>query len=454
MERKELLKYLKGRVSEVLAQKTENDVQAWHEFLSMHPADIAEFLTDLNDEDTVSFFRALPHALEAAVFEHFSLFTKGTLLRSLDENRLVSLLQTIPADELTDLFDELSDDELKKYLKLLHKQEREKVLSLMKFNPESAGGIMDTDVFTLTKDFTVGKSIQILQRLQPQYDLHRFIYVTDRTQKLVGFIRLEDLVLEKSDVRLSKILRKNELVAHADQDREEVAQQMVHYKLTIVPVVDRNNTFLGVISAKTLVEIIEQEASEDLYRISALVPIKEPYFEAPFMKLLYERSSILIILFLAQSLSQIIMEANSELLGEFLVFFVPALSSTGGNTSGQTSALVIQGLASGDIKPYNVARFLTREFMMALAIASIMAVFAFGRVFILYRRFWESIAISSSLFFIVLVAVVLGSAIPLLLKRFNIDPAFSAGPFLATIMDVLGIFIFCSLTQILLKTIL
>jgi magnesium transporter len=371
-------------------------------------------------------------------------------LSFLTDTERTDILHDLYTDELTDLFDLLSDEELKKYLSLLHKSDREKVLSLLKFDPESAGGIMDTDVLTLIEDFTVEKSVKLLQRLQPRLEIHREIYVTDRTNHLVGHIHLEDLVLRHPQARIESFLKKNELIASAYEDREEVVKKMVHYDLTTVPVVGDNDYFLGVIPSSTLVDVIEQEAGEDVYRISALTPIKQTYFETPFFKLMYQRSYILITLLIVESFSSTILKAYEVTLCGFLMYFIPMLVSTGGNTSSQTSALVIQGLATGEIYESNMKKFLWREFFMAAALALILGIAAFGRVYFSLGKAFESFAVSLSLSLIVLVSVLLGSFFPLILKRLNIDPAFSAGPFLATLMDILGILIYCFISKALL----
>lgn len=373
-------------------------------------------------------------------------------LSFLDGHDRAHLLSALPLDELTDFFDELSDDELKNYLKLLHKKDREKVLSLMQFDPETAGGIMNTDVITLMADFTIEKSIQILQRLQPSIELHQQIYVTNQDNELIGHINLEDLVLKNPKTRLSSILRKNELVFNVTADQETIAHQMVHYKLMTVPVVGDNNVFLGVIPSDTLVGIIEREAAEDVYKISALAPIKHTYFETPFAKLLYQRSSILIVLFLVQIFSSLIMIYYEKLLEGFLMLFVVMIQSTGGNSSSQSSAIVIQGLSSGELNSSNLQRFFRREALMALLVGGILAVVSFIRIYVLHKSSYHlaNIAVSISLGLIVVASMLLGSLIPVILRKLRLDPAFAAGPVLATMMDILGLWIYCFVSQLIL----
>lgn len=435
-------------IDAVLNEDTPQGKHLWHDFINLHHADIAKFLGDVDRDSTQRIFLKIPDQLKLEIFSHFSYSMKFFCLSFLDDHDRSHLLNSLPLDELTDFFDELSDEELKTYLKLLHTQDREKVLALMQFNPESAGGMMDTNVLTLMQDFTVEKSLQILQRLQPKQELHHQIYVTNQDNQLVGHINLEDLVMKKPQTRLSSILRETELIAPAHEDRETIAHQMVHYKLTTVPVVGDNNVFLGIIPSETLVEIIEQEAAEDVYKISALAPIKNTYFETSFFSLFYQRSSILVALLLLQTFSTLIIQYYEAILCGFFARFTTMLIGTGGNSSSQTSALVIQGIMSGEVNPQTARRFLMREFLMALSVASVLGVVSFIRIQLTQSKdLTSNLIVSFSLGIIVLVATMLGGIIPLLLKKLRLDPALSAGPFLATIMDVLGLLIYCFIAQ-------
>ncbi len=452
MDTEKTLAQVADNIATVAKQDSPLGVLLWQEFIKLHPADIAQFFSDLDKESVKILFKKFPHALKAHVFLYLSYSMKVYCLSFLEGHDRAHLLSALPLDELTDFFDELSDDELKNYLKLLHKKDREKVLSLMQFDPESAGGIMNTDVITLMADFTIEKSIQILQRLQPSIELHQQIYVTNQDNELVGHINLEDLVLKNPKTRLSSILRKNELVVNVQTDQEAIAHQMVHYKLLTVPVVGENNVFLGVIPSDTLVGIIEREAAEDVYKISALTPIKHTYFETPFLKLLYQRSSILIILFLVQIFSSLIMIYYQRLLEGFLLIFIAMIQSTGGNSSSQSSAIVIQGLSSGELNDSNMQRFFRREALMSLLMGTILAIVSFIRIYTMHTSsHLKNVAVSVSLGLIVVASMLLGSLIPIMLRKFRLDPAFAAGPVLATLMDILGLWIYCIVSSLILN---
>lgn len=451
MNQLKILQEIKDNIDNVIKQDTPLGTSLWHMLTELHPADIVDLISELDGQVAQQLFLTMPKELRLAVFEKFSVRLQEWCLDFLSELERAEALYALSIDALADLFDHVSDEDLKKYLNLLHRRARDQVISILQFDPESAGGIMETEVIALMQDFTVEKSVKMLQRLRPKRDIHQQIYVTNRQNQLIGHIALEDLVLHPPQTRISSFLQKNELVASADQDREEIAKQMVRYGLTSVPVVGDENYFLGVIPSDILMNILVAEATEDVQKMSALTPMKQAYFETPFFKLLYNRGYILIALLLAESFSGTILKAYEDTLYGVLIFFIPMLISTGGNTSSQTSAVVIQGMATGEIHSGTIRRFLKREFLTACALSCLLGIASFVRVYITYKSLWESVAVSLSVALVVLCAVSLGSIIPIMLKRLNIDPAFSAGPFLATLMDVFGILIYCYIAKLILS---
>ncbi len=448
MDIKNISQEIRDNIQAVISRDSPLGASLWHTLLEMHPADIADFLPTLDSKPMQKLFQDMPRNVKINVFCELSDNMKVYFLSFMQDQDRIEALDTLPTDELTDLFDLFSDDELKRYLNLLHKSSQEKVLSLLKFDPESAGGIMDVDVLTLIEDFTVAKSIQLLQRLRPYREIHRQIYITNRRHCLVGYINLEDLVLHKPTDRITTFMRDNKLVVQADEDREVASKDMIHYGLMSVPVVDQHNHFLGAITSDTLVDVVMEEASEDIQKMSALAPMKYPYFETSFFRILWERSYILIALLLAESFSSVILDAYETTLSPLLYSLIPMLISTGGNTSNQTSAIVIQGMATGEINKNNMSRFLQRELLMAGMMALILGITAFIRIFFFTEATTlEGITVSCALALLVMLAVTLGSCIPFVLRRLNIDPAFSAGPFLATVLDIIGVLTYCYIVR-------
>lgn len=451
MNTNNILDQVRENLATVIAQDSARGASLWKEFLSLHAADIADFLTHLSREQFAQIFQQFSIKQKYGVFQELSDPLKVYSLSCMTDAETVELLNILPADELTDVFDQLSEDDLKKYLGLLRKDVQTRVLSLLQFHPESAGGIMNTEALSFIETMSVGQCVGILKRLQSMRDVYQYVYVTDRANRLVGYITLEDLVLQDSEARIGSFMRESHLVVDANEDRESVAKKMVHYGLSSAPVVDEAHHLLGIIPSLTLVDVLVEEASEDVQKMSALVPMKESYFDTSFWRLFYERSRILIALLIAGSFTTTIMRAYETTLEVgFLWVFASMLTSAGGNTSSQTSAMVIQGLAVGDIQPSNMFKFLRREFLMACMIGCVLGLTAFLRVYFTINDVLQALIVSLSLALIVIVSVVFGSCIPLILRRFNIDPAFSAGPFLATLMDILGALIYCYVARLML----
>ena len=428
------------------------DKSVWSDFLTQHPVDIASFVADLSRRKFAYLFIKLPKKIKRNVFNELPDSLKAFSLSLLDDSDISFVLRRSTLNKLVNIFDYLSDSALKKYLSVLQKDDRERVLSLLRFDPESAAGVMDTDVFSLEFDLTVDKCVKLLQRIRSERELHHHIYVTNQFGKLVGHIHLEDLILGDPTKKIGSFARENKFVAKAHEDRELIAKEAVKYHFDCVPVVNDDNYFLGTISSEKIASVIGKEAGEDLYRMSALKPIRRTYFEISFARLVYQRSYILIILLLAQSISTMVLGHFESMLTGFLILFVTMLTSAGGNASSQTSAIAIQGLASGEINEDNTGKFMRREMLMALTIASILGVTAFARgYFTSPHSITGATIVGLTVFVIVLVATLFGFIFPLVLRRFNIDPAFSAGPFLTTLMDILGLIIYCYIGKLILS---
>jgi magnesium transporter len=423
----------------------------WHKLIDLHPADIADILDNLSQDLERTVFYSLPSALQADVFMELSDEKRHLMFAQADIESREVLINKLTIDEIVDFFDDLSDDQVNNYIKLVNKKEREKVLSLLEFPETSAGGVMNSNVFVLPQSMSVSKIIHLLQRIKPDKLLYRTIYVVDQKQKLVGSISLEDLVLQPAHSIIENFMEPIEHSQEAEIDQSIVAQYMLHYKLDIIPIVSKKNVFLGVITSKTMAQVVEDEAEEDIYRMAALSPIEDTYFQTSIKKLIYQRCSILALLLLIQSISTIIIGYYETVLAGFLFAYIGMITSTGGNSSSQVSVLAIQGLATGELKSSHMHRFVKRELIISSCIACFLSLISFVRVFAFTHRLAESIAISIALALVVIVSTIFGSYLPFALKRWSIDPAYSAGPLLATCMDIIGVMLFTIVSYYLLR---
>jgi len=442
---KKLFFQIENNIESVIKENTALGFDLWKLILQEHPADIAVLFSRFDDQIQTTLFQKLPKDLQGKVFEEFSENAQINLLVKLDTDRATSILKKMHADKLTELFDLLPDEDLNKYLRLLQRRQRAQIISRSNFELDSAGRIMNSDVVTLQKDFTVKKAISLLQRIGEKKELLQRIYITDKENKIVGHIKLDDLVLNKPDTPLKSILLKNELCIGTHEDQEDVAHQMHHYGLLTAPVVDQHSHFLGVITADDVLEVVKEEASEDVYKMSGLSPVEHPYFETSIWRLLWQRAPWLVGLLLLQSISSFVMSGFESVVNKYFIIsmFLTMLIGTGGNAGNQTSALVIRGLATGEITRKNGLKVLGREFGMSLLMASILVVVGFLRVYAFKPDLLSAASVSLALFLIVITSMLFGAFLPLLLERFNLDPAHSAAPFLATLMDIFGVLIYC-----------
>lgn len=442
----QLFEQIIEQLDDVIEQSSELGKELYKALLELHPADIAQFLETLPEQDFARIFRIIPVEQKTEIFAYLSDSNKAAAIAAVAPHDQATLLQSIPTSDFMSIIDFINDEQLNHYFQLMRQQDREDVINRLKADLDTAGGIMDTNVITLLDDFTVQQAIHLLQRIKPNQELHEQVFVTDRHKRLIGYIHLRDLVTQSPTKLIASFVHDCDYVAPSQTDKADVARLMKHYHITLVPVIDEHGHFVGVIPSSTLIEIIEEEAESDVYRISAMRPIRHSYFETPFFKLLYDRSSILVVLLLVESFSSTILHAYENTIAGFLLGYITMLISTGGNSSSQTSALVIQGLAAGEINASNTKRFLKREILMAFALACVLAVAAFGRVYLAEGNALGAFAVATSIFAVVMLAISLGSTMPLFLQKMGIDPAFSAGPVLATIMDILGLFLYCSIS--------
>ena len=390
-----VLQRVSQNIDEVIARKTDLGIALWELLVQEHPADIAQFIISIPQPQATAIFLPLDKDLKLEIFGYLPEFARAELITDMPVQDKQFILTHTHADDISDMFAYLSDEELKECLKLLNKQDQKRVLDLSKFPSETAGGIMTIDVLTLMKDFTVAKSIELLQRLQPNKDLHQTIYVTDFEAHLVGYIQLQDLVLKSPDTRLESILEEVPYVALSHEDQKVVAKNMVHYQMMSVPVVDEKDLLLGVITSDTLVHVVQKEAGEDVQRMAG-APVTESYLETSFWRLLYKRGAILAILMIAESVTSVIVHNYEHMLSSFLIGFFTMLVSTGGNTSSQTSAIVIQGVNSGVINDATLSRFFKRELGMGVALGLILGFITFVRVYAFKHLFLETMVVSIS----------------------------------------------------------
>lgn len=419
-------------------------LEEFDEIKNLPPADIADILQNIQKNLLSFLFFNLSLTLQADVFMEFSKETQHFIFKSSSKQKRELILHYLSLHELVDFFDSLSDNEINTYIQLVNKKERSKLLSLLEFPDSSAAGIMNVDIVVIPQGITVLKTIYILKKLNINKRLYQTIYIVNSKRVLMGYIELQDLVFADNDYSIDIFMRTIQYKVPAHDDQETVAAYMTRYRLDIVPVVDHYNHFLGVITSEIIARTIEDEASEDIFRMVSLPTIEESYFNTSFFTLFWQRGSILALLLLMQSISTMIIAKYTVLLTGFLITCIGMVTSTGGNTSSQVSALVIRGIASGDLQKKDMIKFLKRELLIGLILGFFISIIGGVRIYLFHYNIENTIIIGFALFLVVLLSTTLGSFLPFLLYKLKLDPAYSAGPLLATCMDILGVILFTS----------
>ena len=365
----------------------------------------------------------------------------------------VYFFKKMPTDDITTILENVPDKDLERYLMLTNKQRRERILSSLKSDEKSAGRILNSDVLILHKELTIKKVISLLQQLDHHdAEILPRQYVVSAELKLVGFIALNDLLKHPADTKIQAILKPIDVKALVTDHQEDVVNLIRHYGLVSIPVTDENNHFLGVITTNDILDVIEEEQTEDSYKMSGIANIEHSYVNADFFTIVVQRCKFLVPLLLFQSVSQLIIHRFDAVLTAFeLIGFLTMLTGTGGNVGNQSTTVFVRGLATGEINRKNKLDVLFREVFIALAIGLVLVFSACFRIMLFGNRHLPSVfAVSLSLFVIVLSSVFLGTIIPVLLDYYDVDPAHSAAPILSTLMDVVGITIYCLIASFIL----
>jgi len=447
-----LAKAIELNLDGILQQNTEPGVAIWNKILSMHPAEVALIFNDTADRCVLKLLEKMEERFSLEVFSKLSVSVQAHLVSHFDNERLIYFFKKMPADEITNILEDVPDKDLEKYLKLTNKKRRQKIIASLNSDDKSAGRILNSDVLILHQELTVKKVVSMFQQLDHRFEILPRHYVVGADLKLIGFINIVDLLQYPGDTKISNIKKDIDVKVLVDDHQEKVADLIKHYELFSVPVTDEKNHFLGVITANDVIDVLEEEITEDSYKMAGISSIENAYADADFWTIVVKRCKPLIPLFIIQSFSGLIVTRFESILNGFgLVAFLTMLVGTGGNVGNQSTTFFMRGLATGEINRKNKFTMLMREILIALAIGLVFFVLVFGRTYLTNHHIPSVSAVSLSMFLIVLMSVSLGTVTPILLDYFGIDPANSAVPIISTFMDVIGVTIYCLIASFILK---
>ena len=418
----------------------------------MHPIDIADALFDLDIKEQVALISRIDKKQMIEVFDELDEDEQFELLDRLEKELSAYLLNEMSSDERADLLSSLPDEVANKFLDLMSETERKDVEKLLKYPPNSAGSIMTTEYISLTPELTVSQVSELIRQTAPKKETIYYTYVTDRENRLIGFVSLKDIFMAGQDLPIKKIMHRKVIKAGTRQDQEEVAKTVRKYNLLALPVIDRDRKLVGIVTVDDILDVIHEENTEDFYKMAAMLAPKEEYFNTGFFTLLRRRIVWLVILLIAVQFSGQILKNYGFALeaAVALVYFIPMLLNTAGNAGTQSSTIIIRGLATGEIGIGQVFKVIRRELAMGLALGTILGLLGAGRALLLEANPFLGIAVGLTLAGTIVMATLTGALLPLLLKKIKIDPAVAAGPFITTVVDITALIIYFEIAKSLL----
>lgn len=414
-----------------------------------HPADKAELFEELEEEEQVALLPELEPADSADILEELDDEQAAELVAALDPEDAIRIVDEMEPDEAADLLSELEPPQAEAVLSGL--EDPDEVRPLLLHPDESAGGLMTSEFLALRRRTTAAEALEAIRRWKPDADIQQ-IFVVDAEQHLVGVVDLRQLISADPAARMIDIMDPEVISAPVGMDQEEVARLMARYDLITLPVVDAQNRLVGVVTIDDVVDVIEEEDTEDIQRFGGAQPLDRPYLSTSPFLVMRKRVGWLLLLFLTATLTGSVMRHFEKELQTVvaLAFFVPLLIGTGGNAGSQTTSTIIRALAVGEITLRDAFQALWHELLTGFLLGGVMAVVAYARALTWGSSTDLALTVALSIFLIVVWANGLGSLLPLLAARLGVDPAIVSGPVMSTMVDATGLFIYFTIAEIIL----
>lgn len=415
----------------------------------LYPADLAEVLRDTTEEETEILVELIEEEKLADILAEVDYEVEKKLLKFLSSNRLTHILDQMYSDDVVDLLGALNIGQTKEFLTLMKQEEAEQIQHLLGYDEESAGGRMTTEYIAMKQDKTVDESIQKLRDIAPEAEMIYYIYVVDEKQELTGVLSMRELIAAPPEKKIKDIMHEQVITVNLSLDQEEVAQIISKYDLLAVPVVNKQGLLLGIITFDDILDVIEEEATEDMHKMAGNVEVDVEH-EGEVINGVIRRLPWLIILLFASLLSANVLEFFEDVLNTvvILTFFMPTLAGTGGNAATQSLAVVVRGLAIGDIKSKEILGYLWNELKVGVLIALSCGLIIGLVAFIWQGNYMLGTVVGLAMIGNIITATVIGTAMPFIINYFGADPAVAAGPFITTLIDVFGYFIYFSLAKL------
>lgn len=420
------------------------------------PADIADRIEGLTNAEVIVLFRLIPKRRRSEIFAYLPYDLQERLLEELPDNVVTNLVNEMEADDRTRLLEDLPEEVRGRILMKLSPEERETAWELLSYPEESVGRLMNPDFIALRADMRVGQAIDFL-RWNTVYpaDLASELFVADAQGRLKGQISLSALVLADAPGSTIESLMEPSNITLKPEDIEEMAVDIFRkYDLSVIPVTDTAGVLLGIVTADDVFDVAEEDATEDIQQFGGQAILEDSYFETPLPTLIRKRAGWLALLFFGEIFTTSALEHYDEAIASmrYLVYFVPLIISSGGNSGSQAASLVIRGLAVNEMRPADFTRVFNREIIAGLFLGIILGVIGYVRAVAWGQSHWVAAVVGLTLIAVVAFGGILGAMMPFMMKALKLDPAVSSSPFIASLSDVAGIVIYFTVATWVMKT--
>ena len=428
--------------------------------VTMKPFDIAAVFEELQDEKTPILFRILPKELAAETFVEMDDETQEFLIHGFSDSELKEVVDELFVDDAVDLIEEMPANVVKRILRQADKDMRKQINELLKYPEDSAGSIMTTEFIVLRPDMTAEMAIKRIRRTGVDKETIYTCYVNDENNKLIGITTVKDLLLSEDDTPVKDMMEENVISVHTLDDQEQVAQMFSNYNFLALPVVDNEMRLVGIVTIDDAIDVIQEEATEDIEKMAAVLPSDKPYMRTGVFGIYRKRAPWLLILMLSATFTSTIISSFDGILAQIIIMssFIPMITGSGGNAGSQASVSVIRALSLGEIEFKNTLAVLWKEVRVAVLCGLTLAVANFFKLLFFDLRGYTgagspiqiAFVVSATLVGTIIMAKIVGSSLPILASKIGFDPAVMANPLISTVCDSLSLLIYFAVAKMLL----
>ncbi|MDZ7744784.1 MAG: magnesium transporter [Candidatus Saccharibacteria bacterium] len=417
----------------------------------LHTQTVVEIIDELSDAQSTLVFRLLPRTLASKVFRRLEFHQEEQLLKGLSKEETAKLLHSLKPDERVNLIEEMPAKVTRRMLNMLEPEDRAEAVKLLGYPEDSIGRLMTPDFVAVKDSWTVEKALEHMRDRAKESETINVVYVVDKTWKLSGFIELNRLILAESDQGVTSIMDDRVISLSAYDDREHAVRLMNSHKLSVIPIVDSGDTLIGIVTFDDVIEVAQEETTEDFHKTSAIANLDVSYQKAGVWRLVHRRAGWLIGLVVINLASSGVIAAYEETLAAALAlaFFIPLLIDSGGNAGAQSATLMIRAISTGEVRLSQWFKTIYKEMAVGISLAIVLGIASAG-VGMIRGGPVIGLIVGLSMAVIVVLTNLLGSLLPFLLSRLKIDPAVASGPLITSVADVMGLVIYFSIATALL----